>query len=278
MFKDDFFKGEPLCKIGDCEFWGKQLITPELAKEILQSNGKNRKLSLPRVLEYSRMMGGGRWKNTADGITISFDKEGNLTNGQHRLKAIQESGVTIQVFIFRNGNTKAGALDLPFDTGLTRTTSQITGHKPRYENPIKFLIKRYGKTTSALVTVDEIETFLNSLDNDELEVLEKISMLNCTGFDAAVRAAAFFWFVTQRNKEEMLTLLENCCHVGSLTEKEAKIQRYMTALPKKGIYSWEVYRSEKFLHAYALFTDKVDTKAFRDSLIQQVRAWMVGRH
>lgn len=182
------------------------------------------------------------------------------------------------MFVFRNGNTKAGALDLPFDTGLTRTTSQLTGHKPRYENPIKFLIKKYGKTTSALVTVDEIETFLNSLDNDELEVLEKISMFNCTGFDSAVRAAAFFWFVTQRNKEEMLTLLENCCHVGSLTEKEAKIQRYMTALPKKGIYSGELYRSEKFLHAYALFTDKVDTKAFRDSLIQQVRAWMVGRH
>ena len=39
MYKDDFFKGEPLCKIGDCEFWGKQIITPELAKEILQSRG-----------------------------------------------------------------------------------------------------------------------------------------------------------------------------------------------------------------------------------------------
>lgn len=63
MFKDDFFKGEPLCKIGDCEFWGKQLITPELAKEILQSNGKNRKLSLHRVLEYSRMMGGAMEKH-----------------------------------------------------------------------------------------------------------------------------------------------------------------------------------------------------------------------
>lgn len=278
MFKDDFFKGEPLCKIGDCEFWGKQLITPELAEEILQANGRNRKISMSRVKDYERMLGEGRWKSTADGITLSFDREGNLTNGQHRLAAVKGSGVSILMFIFRNGNTTAGALDLPFDTGYLRTTAQITGNKPRYENPIKYLIKRFGKTTGFVVTVDEIAAFENSLDNDELDILKKISQFNCLGFDSAVRASAFYWFVTYRNKEALLTLLENCCHVGALSEKEAKIQRYISALPRKGIYSGESFRLEKFFHSYALFTDKVDTKAFRDSLIQQVRAWMVGRH
>ena len=56
-------------------------ITPQEAKEILEGQIKNRKLSQQTILRYAKQMKAGRWK--LNGETITFGG-GMLIDGQHR--------------------------------------------------------------------------------------------------------------------------------------------------------------------------------------------------
>lgn len=69
-------------------------ITPEMAERYLQINGKNRRKSNDHIARLARKMSQGRW--IVNGQTISFDIDGRLIDGQHRLEAIVKSGQTVE--------------------------------------------------------------------------------------------------------------------------------------------------------------------------------------
>jgi hypothetical protein len=92
------------------------IITPAIAQQWLDNNNThNRHLSEKRVEAYAQAMRDEKWiPNTNDDIT--FDENDILTNGQHRLKAITKSGVSIECFV------KFGVPHNPYmDKGLQRT-------------------------------------------------------------------------------------------------------------------------------------------------------------
>lgn len=74
-------------------------ITPALAAEYLQYNTHNRPLSGATVKKYAKAMTAGKWLFT--GESVVFSDLDSLLNGQHRLLAIVESGVTIRVVVVR---------------------------------------------------------------------------------------------------------------------------------------------------------------------------------
>lgn len=65
-------------------------ITPAMAKEILPSRAKNRTLTANTYGPLLADMLNGRW--AFNGQPISFDSEGKLIDGQHRLSALSEAG------------------------------------------------------------------------------------------------------------------------------------------------------------------------------------------
>lgn len=69
-------------------------ITPAMARRWLQKAGANRKKSDPHIRRLAQKMADGRW--ITNGQTISFDIDGKLIDGQHRLEAIALSGATIE--------------------------------------------------------------------------------------------------------------------------------------------------------------------------------------
>lgn len=69
------------------------LITPEMAKEMLERNTKNRPIQSRRVTLYARDMSAGKWLQS--GETIKFSVGGKLLDGQHRLHAIVKSNKPI---------------------------------------------------------------------------------------------------------------------------------------------------------------------------------------
>lgn len=69
-------------------------ITPAMAARWLNAGGPNRKKSAPHIRRLAHKMADGRW--ITNGQTISFDIDGKLIDGQHRLEAIVLSGVTIE--------------------------------------------------------------------------------------------------------------------------------------------------------------------------------------
>jgi hypothetical protein len=72
----------------------KKLITPSIAIEMLKNNDGNRRMKMPSVYRYSQEMKNGKWKEDT-GELIKISKTGKVLDGQHRLKAVILSGVSI---------------------------------------------------------------------------------------------------------------------------------------------------------------------------------------
>lgn len=72
---------------------GRVMISSKTAGKILRyNNDNNRKVTRSRVEEYKVSIKCGLWKMSP--TALSFNKEGTITNGQHRLIAIYESGAS----------------------------------------------------------------------------------------------------------------------------------------------------------------------------------------
>lgn len=71
------------------------LLTPQDASTWLDMNVKNRSLAKKNWIRYAAEMKAGRW--VLNGETIKFSNTGALIDGQHRLVACQNSGVTVPV-------------------------------------------------------------------------------------------------------------------------------------------------------------------------------------
>ena len=76
-----------------------ELITPAIAAEMLLHNTRNRKIRQSVVDRYAEDMAAGRWRETHQGIAINCD--GTLLDGQHRLAAIVQSGISQRMAVTR---------------------------------------------------------------------------------------------------------------------------------------------------------------------------------
>lgn len=75
-------------------------IGPTKAKELLDANPANRRLTQSIVNRYAKSMSENKWK--FNGETIKTDVDGKVLDGQHRLAAIVQSGVTLRFFVVSN--------------------------------------------------------------------------------------------------------------------------------------------------------------------------------
>lgn len=124
------------------------LVTPQVASELLATQVKNRPLSRQIVKRYADDMCNGKWKQCGD--TICVDKDGHLTDGQHRLSAVIESGITIRVLLVR---------------GIEHSIYKDTGSKRTMVGNIKIAsddICEKVKNVSCIA----IAKFLSTLTND----------------------------------------------------------------------------------------------------------------
>lgn len=78
----------------------KEIVTPELAKQLLEVNTLNRALSEPTVVKYAKILESGRWMLNGDTIRISSANV--LLDGQHRLAACVRTGVAFECVILEN--------------------------------------------------------------------------------------------------------------------------------------------------------------------------------
>ncbi len=74
-----------------------ETITPERAAKLLESNTTNRTLSKKTVDKYADDMRGGNWE--LNGQSIGISEDGILEDGQHRLAACVEAGVSFQTVV-----------------------------------------------------------------------------------------------------------------------------------------------------------------------------------
>jgi len=102
------------------------MITPETANEWLNTKcrPKNRKVSEKNVKKYANAMQAGQWQLNNDSIT--FDDEGFLANGHHRLKACIQAGVAFPTFVHLNVPKEAyRTMDVPTKRTMADTLSLL---------------------------------------------------------------------------------------------------------------------------------------------------------
>jgi len=95
-------------------------ITPSRAEQYLRKNHTNRPVKLGNVLKLKTDLEQGNFKLTHQGI--AFDWHGNLIDGQHRLMAIIESGVTVSMYVTYNCDPDIFKV---IDSGSTRNTNDV---------------------------------------------------------------------------------------------------------------------------------------------------------
>jgi hypothetical protein len=91
-------------------------VTPEMAAAWLETNENNRSHRKLQVAKYAKDMREGRWGFVAD--PIRFSDTGKLLDGQHRLRAIVESGVTIKIAVVEGLDPDTQQY---MDSGIKRT-------------------------------------------------------------------------------------------------------------------------------------------------------------
>lgn len=97
-----------------------ETITPELAREWLGRNTHNRHLRGDTVSAYARDMRAGRWHFT--GEAVKFAADGTLLDGQHRLQAVVQAGVSVQMLVVHGLDP---ATQAAMDTGRKRTAADF---------------------------------------------------------------------------------------------------------------------------------------------------------
>ena len=93
-------------------------VTPGLAKEWLRTNSHNRRLRKNDIFNYARDMAAGKW--LMNGESIKFSATNQLLDGQHRLHAVVQSGVTVPMLVITGLPPETQAT---MDSGIKRTTA-----------------------------------------------------------------------------------------------------------------------------------------------------------
>lgn len=173
-----------------------ELITPETAldylathKEREDGSKENRRFNQATADGYARDMAAGNWTLTNDAIT--FDRDGHLRNGQHRLTAVVESETT-QPFLVLRGLPPENQANM--DTGRKRTVADALhlrgGDDGKWASNVAALaslileresgLKQYRSTPSEQLDLIDRDPMVRAITIDILGPLPKFAGLTKT--------------------------------------------------------------------------------------------------
>lgn len=132
-------------------------VTPLMAAEWLGQNVNNRNIRQARVHELMRELRAGRWQ--LNGETVKIGDDGSLRDGQHRLTAIVETGITAKMVVAFGIPEEAMTT---IDVGAARTSSDMLRIDGSFSDPalvsalaIKALAYRLGGNAGSTFYMDE---------------------------------------------------------------------------------------------------------------------------
>lgn len=172
-----------------------QVVTPEMAAEMLRHNVLNRRLNKTRVQTLISAIKNGTWTESPQ--PICFDKDGNLIDGQHRLEAIVRAEVPVIMTIATNVPS-----DAVIDKGLERDTASslyMRGiiDKAVANREVLAIVNRYYSivtvTNGSLVSDDEKGEFINRHRDNLLKsiMISRQGSHNCVCKRAGIQTAIF---------------------------------------------------------------------------------------
>ena len=241
------------------------LITPRIAQELLDNyNSQNRPISKINVNTLTKQMEENLW--SFNGETITFNEEGNLTNGQHRLVSITKTNKSFYFLVVTGLYSESFAT---IDTGRRRQGSDILSIEniPNATSAaaiIKFIYAfKNGKhsinrNTNRNLSNPELMDYLNTLPGDVFNSIKLGVSYNkkCDGLISATNIGGFHYLFSEIDSKIADEFMEKLCtgvgvEEGSpvialrnkLTKSKIDPTYKLTqkALVDNFVYAWEKY-------------------------------------
>lgn len=108
-------------------------LTPQMAQSLIEINTSNRTIRPSHVRSIAEAMRRGEWMLSPQGISIS--NEGVVLDGQHRLKGVIASGISVPMIIWRDVDPATFPI---LDRGVGRTLSDATKLPTRHVGILSF--------------------------------------------------------------------------------------------------------------------------------------------
>lgn len=179
-----------------------EFVSPVDAEIYLEANQKNyRKLGKLQVDKLANDMTLGLWR--FDGTPVCFTEEGVLSDGQHRLRAIVQSGCGQWCLVVRN--LPVGAESLPSkDTGKKRSASDhilYSGHKHStiIAGAVRFLHRLHCKIEKQEPYAIS-DSIIVELQNRFPAVRDAAAVSDC-GFGSPSAFTAFYYLAAIDNQQ-----------------------------------------------------------------------------
>jgi len=148
-----------------------ETVTPEMAKQYLETNVKNRRVVKSNVLYFVDALKEGHFLNTGQGII--FDNESQLRDGQHRLMAIVETSIPADMLVIRGVEKNVFKV---LDSGVKRTVGQNLGMVGTKNANI------VAATARAVIAYDKNHSFSRKADSFAVfDLAEKHPMMSELG-------------------------------------------------------------------------------------------------
>lgn len=208
----------------------KAVITPEVAAHILENfNERNRNLTDSTVEAYARDMTSSRWKY--NGEAIKFSNAGQLTNGQHRLKACVRSGVHLVTDVLVGMDPDS---ILAEDTGKSRSVADVigisTGVKETLSVPRLRSVRNVIQHRRTRLTVSDF-TDLKTEFGKGLELVNEMLTMR-TGLGKAPVAAGLV-IAAQAYPTIIAKMIENVLAGNATTNAQKLLHRYVFVTDKR---------------------------------------------
>ncbi|MHB1403851.1 MAG: hypothetical protein ACYCWB_15770 [Thiobacillus sp.] len=210
----DLFKGNNIPSVSVVD------ITPEIARQWLERNIGNRPASPAHVAKLEKAIRAGKWKMTGD--PIRFSKTRKLIDGQHRLQAILNSGMTVSCVVMHDlddsifdvldsGKSRQKSDVLFVDLGLPVETCKMLASSVTW-------ILDYEREQFGFPGKADKADIMEFIQNNHLTVAaaEYAQALPRNAPVPRSVAAMFYFYASQRNKEAAERFLERFM-IGAVT-------------------------------------------------------------
>lgn len=114
-------------------------VTPQIAKEWTERNTRNRSVRYARVERFARDMKAGKWM--LNGETVKIAADGTILDGQHRLYACIQAGISFETFVVTGLPVEAQDT---IDTGAARSMADQFGLRGETNSSLLASITRWA--------------------------------------------------------------------------------------------------------------------------------------
>lgn len=163
-----------------------QIITPKIARQLLERNTDNRPARSTHVETLRLAFQRGEYRMTHQGV--AFDKAGRLLDGQHRLMAIAECHDGMSFPMMVTTDVEEGVYKL-LDTGLRRSPSDLLGISQGLASVSRYMAIVYNGHNTG-VTADFLVPFVKRLTPFYEDLIFFCPTAQKTWSSACVRSAA----------------------------------------------------------------------------------------